>query len=94
MAIVVCDRVGCIYNKFKRCQADIIGMGKNGCDSYIEIAKNWKEWEIEEQENLKEIDRLKSEGHSYHCACRIIWGDGECECDLYKLDCNPYRWMK
>jgi hypothetical protein len=29
----------------------------------------------------KEIDRLKQEGHSRHCACRIVMGDGECECN-------------
>lgn len=28
-----------------------------------------------------EIDRLKEEGHTHHCACRQIWGDGECECE-------------
>jgi hypothetical protein len=27
-----------------------------------------------------EIERLKSEGHTNHCACRIAWGDGMCEC--------------
>ena len=21
-----------------------------------------------------------AEGHSHHCACRMVWGDGECEC--------------
>ncbi len=27
-----------------------------------------------------EIERLQKDGHTYHCACRIVWGDGECEC--------------
>lgn len=26
------------------------------------------------------IDRLMSEGHTYHCAARQTWGDGCCEC--------------
>ena len=26
------------------------------------------------------INRLVSIGHTRHCACRQIWGDGECEC--------------
>ena len=28
-----------------------------------------------------EIDKLRQEGHSRHCACRIVWGDGECVCN-------------
>jgi hypothetical protein len=27
-----------------------------------------------------ELERLKKEGHTNHCACRIVWGDGMCEC--------------
>ena len=25
---------------------------------------------------------LEAKGHSHHCACRLVWGDGECECGL------------
>ena len=58
-------------------------------------ANNWDEWELAEADNLKEISRLQEEGgHSHHCACRIVWGDGECECDLYEHGYNPYAWMK
>ena len=32
------------------------------------------------KEDKKRIVALLDEGHTYHCACRIIWGDGECEC--------------
>ena len=42
--------------------------------------ENWEKWEEEESENLKEIERLREMGHTYHCACRQVWGDGECEC--------------
>lgn len=31
-------------------------------------------------EDAEEIARLERDGHSYHCACRLVWGDGECEC--------------
>jgi hypothetical protein len=55
---------------------------------------HWREWKIEERENLKRIDYLKAQGHSEHCACRQVWGDGECECDLYVKGYNPYAWMK
>jgi hypothetical protein len=38
----------------------------------------------EEREEFKkefeEIAVLIDEGHTHYCACRIIWGDGECEC--------------
>lgn len=33
-------------------------------------------------EDQKEIWRLQDEGHTAHCACRLVWGDGECECEL------------
>jgi len=32
------------------------------------------------QEDEDEITRLERDGHTYHCACRIVWGDGQCEC--------------
>jgi len=58
------------------------------------MAKNWEEWEIEEAENLKKIDEIVASGHSSHCACRQVWGDGECECGMYKKGYDPYAWMK
>ena len=36
------------------------------------------------------IDEIQSKGHPHHCACRQVWGDGECECDLYKQGYDPY----
>ena len=39
------------------------------------------------------IRELESNGHSFHCACRQLWGDGECECDLYQVGYDPYWWM-
>lgn len=38
-----------------------------------------------ERENVMthmNIERLIKEGHTEHCAKRITWGDGECECNL------------
>ena len=54
----------------------------------------WARWEIEQADNLKEIERLKIKGHSQHCACRIVWGDGECTCDMEKAGYDPYWWTK
>ena len=31
-----------------------------------------------EDQNL--IESFVKDGHTYHCACRMTWGDGECEC--------------
>jgi len=52
------------------------------------------EYKIEWDSDLKKIDDIISQGHSRHCACRQVWGDGECECDLYKQGYDPYAWMK
>lgn len=46
------------------------------------------------KEELKRIDEIVANGHPEHCACRQVWGDGECECDLYKQGYDPYAWMK
>ena len=32
--------------------------------------------------NEAEILKLQKEGHTFHCAIRLINGDGECECNL------------
>lgn len=31
-------------------------------------------------EQLEEIETLIDEGHTEHCAQRLVWGDGQCEC--------------
>ncbi len=45
-------------------------------------------------EDEKRIEALEADGHPPHCAARQVWGDGECECDLYKKGYDPYVWMK
>lgn len=47
---------------------------------------NWQEWEQEHKEELKRIEDLRKKGHSHHCACRIVFGDGECLCDQSPLN--------
>lgn len=34
------------------------------------------------KEDSKNIHLHMDKGHTYHCACRLVWGDGECECKL------------
>ena len=48
--------------------------------------ENWEEWEKDEKENLDKIGQLRLEGHTHHCACRLVWGDGECECQVRTED--------
>lgn len=45
-------------------------------------------------DELAQIDKIQAAGHPRHCACRQVWGDGECECDLYELGYDPYAWTK
>jgi len=26
------------------------------------------------------VEDIEKSGHTYHCACRQVWGDGECDC--------------
>ncbi len=37
---------------------------------------------LEQAEDHANIEKAMLEGHTYHCACRLVWGDGECECKL------------
>ncbi len=37
---------------------------------------------------------IESLGHSKHCACRLAYGDGECECDMYEKGYDPHAWMR
>lgn len=57
-------------------------------------SKAWEDWEKENQDDLKQIKEIEKQGHPHHCACRQVWGDGECECDLYKKGYDPYAWMQ
>ncbi len=41
-----------------------------------------------------QIGMLIAQGHPRHCAQRQVWGDGECECALYKKGYDPYAWIK
>lgn len=29
-----------------------------------------------------EVDALEQAGHTFDCAARMVWGDGECECQM------------
>lgn len=37
--------------------------------------------EDENDEAIEKIDEFIADGHTNHCAYRMVWGDGECECE-------------
>lgn len=37
---------------------------------------------VENKESNEETNKLIKKGHTEHCAKRMVWGDGECECHL------------
>jgi hypothetical protein len=45
--------------------------------------------EKENSHDTTRINSLQKDGHTYHCANRIVYGDGECECDLIKTAAKP-----
>ena len=47
-----------------------------------------------EEGDKERIEQIVSQGHSRHCACRQVWGDGECECSMYEKGYDPYAWAK
>lgn len=54
----------------------------------------WEAWDKDHADDFKMIDEIEAAGHSRHCAQRQVWGDGQCECDLYKKGYDPYAWTK
>ena len=42
----------------------------------------------------QKVKQIMKAGHPYLCAMRQVFGDGECECELYKKDYNPNAWME
>lgn len=91
---LTCKKCDSKYSQWYKPSAELVGMPENNLCPKC----NDKAWEdlmaIEESDNLKEIKRIESNGHSYHCACRQVWGDSECECAEYKKGYDPYDWMK
>jgi hypothetical protein len=88
MKILICKNCGSEYGKW---------IPENTFENNLCLTCNeaaWKEWEKEEADNLKRIEEIQKQGHPHHCACRQVWGDGECECDLYKKGYDPYAWAK
>jgi hypothetical protein len=49
-----------------------------------------EEEKAEYRKDLLEVKAIMDKGHPHHCACRQVWGDGECECSLYKEGYDPY----
>jgi hypothetical protein len=33
------------------------------------------------QKDCELIHGYQKDGHTHNCACRLVWGDGECECN-------------
>ena len=44
---------------------------------------NLEEYEdyLQYEEEREQVDVLISQGHTRHCACRQVWGDGLCTCN-------------
>jgi len=61
------------------------GYGRFGAMSYEEMA--------DETKDLRMVEELQTQGHTHHCACRQVWGDGECECSMGKHETLPFPWM-
>lgn len=49
-------------------------------DSYISVVSETDE--AVDKAEWAEITKHEKAGHSTHCAKRIVWGDGECECEM------------
>ena len=41
------------------------------------------------KDDKRKIIVRMEEKHTYHCACRFVWGDGQCECELKGIVPGP-----
>lgn len=48
----------------------------------------------ENERTVREMNDIEKQGHHPHCAARQVFGDGECECNLYAKGYDPYAWQK
>ena len=88
-----CKKCGREYEQWYKSGPGLLDVPENNlCLDCNE--KAWKDWEVRHKDELDEIKKIQEQGHPHHCACRQVWGDGECECDLYKKGYNPYAWME
>lgn len=72
-------------NKCRQCGNRVLAVSSDGL---------CHECTIQNRKDQERIIDLMGRGHPHHCACRQVWGDGECECDLYELGYDPYAWAK
>ena len=78
----------------RRCQTTFFAPDETFCYCAACNDEPWEQWEADQAGNLREIEELQKQGHPHHCACRQVWGDGQCECDLYKQGYAPYAWLR
>lgn len=52
-----------------------------------------KDMHFDNLSDLKRIHELEALGHSAHCATRQVYGDGECECEMYAKGYDPHAWQ-
>ena len=53
----------------------------NQCEAEIGKGFICSECYEENKAAMNKIEAARQEGHTLHCAMRLIWGDGECECE-------------
>ncbi len=39
--------------------------------------------------DIDEIERLKKDGHTNRCACKMVWDDGQCICGKQQRGVKP-----
>jgi hypothetical protein len=84
------------YMRCKECGKEYENWSSGPIENHLCLEcneKKWAEFEEEHKEEYERIEQIKAAGHSVHCACRQVWGDGECECDLYELGYGPYEYQ-
>ncbi len=65
--------------------------GVIGDVNYLGICCGCTEQNREDQKKIKQYIR---DGHTEHCAERLVWGDGECECKAFPENRDPMELVR
>ncbi|GEM_PF-3524683 len=74
------EQIGLMHNT--RC----LQCGEIGTVNYLGICRTCTKQNREDQ---KKIAQHIKDGHTEHCAKRLVWGDGECECKAFPEKRDP-----
>ena len=77
--IISTYQVGEIKEWLEKALQEAYALGQASRQGEVDMLKDIIEHKEVFEESMR-AQTLITQGHTHHCACRLVWGDGECEC--------------